>query len=333
MSVRKIAAQAGVSISTVSRVLNNEGSVNSNTRQRVLEIANRSGYMPAVGRRVRTQIGFCYTQEMTISHPFDSAVLEGIVNATDECGFDVVIINLQRDKRPNETLTQCFIRKGVRGVLLRTMAETRSVCQQVAREGFPHVVISERFDDELVNYIDGDSYSDSLRAVEYLISLGHRRIAFAMHNIPDRDHLDRLEGYKDALARHDLVFDPQHVYRQPFTLNGGATAMELLARCQPRPTAIYLADPMLGVGAVKKAHEIGLRIPDELSVVGFDDSDVRFSTYPSLTAVCQDARSLGFDASLWLTRMLTGIQTGGLQKTMQTYFEVQGSTGPVPAET
>jgi DNA-binding LacI/PurR family transcriptional regulator len=331
MSVRQIAAEIGVSASTVSRVLNNVGAVNAHTRELVLEAANRVGYAPPVGRRVITQIAFAYTQEMTISHTFDSAVLGGVIDATNECGYDVVVISLARDKRPDESYTQFFVRKGVRGVILRTMKATRAVCRAIADEEFPHVVISERFDSPNVNYIDGDSYGDTSRAVEYLISMGHRDIAFAMHNVPDRDHLDRLEGYRAALGAAGLPIREGLVFRQPFTLAGGATVMEIVMRKQPRPTAIVFADPMLGIGATRRAHEAGVAVPGDISIVGFDDADARFATFPTLTAVCQDAHSLGFQASLWLTRWLSGSRNGAMRSTVPTYFEVHGSTGPGPA--
>ncbi len=332
-SVRQIAREAGVSITTVSRALNNDPSVHPKTRKQVIAIANRRGYAPSVGKRVTTQIGFAYTQEMTIAHPYDSAVLEGVVRGLEEQHFDLVILNLQRDKRQGESFTQFFMRKGIRGVVIRTMAATRGLCEAVAQEGFPHVVVSERFEDGQVNCIDCNSLPDSQRAVEYLLALGHRRIAFGMHNVPDRDHLDRFDGYRQALEAHDIPFDPMLVFRQPFTLAGGATVIEMIMSLANRPTAVFFADPLLGIGAAKKAHAIGLRIPDDLSIIGFDDTDMRFAVHPTLTAVCQDARMLGYEAALWLSRSINGSVNGELlRKTIPTFLEINASTGPASSD-
>jgi LacI family transcriptional regulator len=325
-SVRQIAEVAGVSITTVSRALNNDPTVHPRTREQVLAVANRAGYAPNIGKRVTTLIAFTYTQDMTLAHPYDAAVLEGAVRGLNECHFDLVILNLQRDKRPTESYTQFFMRRGVRGVLLRTMAATRYVCQAIADEGFPHVVVSERYSTKNVNCIDCDSSDDSKRAVEYLIALGHRRIAFAMHNIPDRDHLDRFEGYKIALRENGLLVDDELVFRQPFTLSGGATVVDMIMSLPQRPTAVFLADPLLGVGAMKRAHALGLRVPDDLSVISFDDTDTRFAVHPTLTAVCQDARSLGHEAARWLAQMLNGGMEKTFQKTITTFFEINDST-------
>jgi len=325
-SYNQIAAQAGVSITTVSRALNNDPAVNPETRRRVLAVANRAGYVATMGRRVTTQIGFAYTGEASLAHAFDAALLEGITRGTFKCRFDVVILDLQRDKQPGESYTQFFMRRGVRGVILRTYADTRNVCEAIAAEGFPHVVIADRFDAPEVNFIDGESRMDSVRAVEYLIDLGHRRIAFGMHNVQDRDHSDRFEGYKTALSRHGLAYDEGLVFRQHWSLAGGATAMKMAVSMPHPPTAVYFADPMLAIGAVKMCHELGVRIPADMSIVGFDDTDLRFSVHPTLTAVCQDARSLGYEAGSYLSNRLTDCSGARLRASVPTYFEIHQTT-------
>ena len=329
-SVRLIAERAGVSISTVSRVLNNDPAVNPETRDKVLSAANRWGYVPTIGRRVTTYIGFAYTGRRTIAAPFDSAVLDGVARGADDCRLDLVILNIHRDKQPDETYTQFFMRKGVRGVILRTTTEGRDVCLAIAEEGFPHVVVSDRFEHANVNYIDGDSKADTIRALEYLISLGHRRIAFALHSIPDCDHLDRFEGYKQALAAASIPYDERLVFRHPINLAAGATILKLTHSMPERPTAVFFADPLLAVGAVQKAHELGVRIPEDLSIIGFDDADARYAVYPTLTAVCQDAAKLGFQATTWLGHSLGENGAKKLQKTIPTFFEINRSTAAPP---
>ncbi|MHC4233831.1 MAG: substrate-binding domain-containing protein, partial [Planctomycetota bacterium] len=282
--------------------------------------------------RVTTNIGLAYTAGQTLATVFDSALLEGVSRGVDECRFDVVILNMQRDKQQDETYTQFFMRKGVRGVILRTTAESRGVCQAIADEDFAHVVISERFDAPSINFIDCDSETDSARAVEYLLALGHRRVAFAMNVVPDCDHLDRLAGYRKALADHGVTFEENLVLKHPANLAGGATVMKLLMSMPQRPTAIYCADPLLAIGAVNKAHETGVRIPEDISLIGFDDGNLRHSVYPTLTAVCQDAAALGFEASLRLTRILNGASKEFLRKTVPSFFEVNQSTGAPPED-
>lgn len=327
-SVRTVARRAGCSVATVSRVLNNSPAVSAATREAVLAAMHEIGYAVAARPKSTTQsIGFAYTADRTLLDAFDAAILEGAARGCDEQGLDLCVLSIQRDKRRDETYSQFFARKGVPAAVLRTTAATRDICEAIASEGFPHVVISDRFDAPAVNYVDGDSKVESQRAVEYLIALGHRRIAFAMHNVPDRDHLDRFEAYCAALSTAGIPYAGQYVFRHPSSLAGGGTILAMMISLPERPTAIYCADPMLAIGCVKRAHELGVRIPQDFSVIGFDDTDARFGVFPTLTAVCQDATAIGFEAARFLSRR-RGDES--LRAILPTFFEINQSTGPAP---
>jgi DNA-binding LacI/PurR family transcriptional regulator len=223
------------------------------------------------------------------------------------------------------------MRKGVRGAIVRTLARSRHICEKIADEGFPSVVIAERFENPNVNYVCYDSQQDSRRAVEHLISMGHRRIALAVHAIPDSDHAARIDGYHDAMRAAGLEIDHELVLSVLAGMESGRSTINRLMSIPQPPTAIYFTDPLTCVGALQRAHALGLRIPDDLSIVGFDDSDMRFRTWPVLSAVCQDAAQLGFEAALWLTRKLAGVHDEPMRKAMSTFFEVHETTGLPPA--
>jgi len=329
-SIRKIARDMQVSVATVSRALNNHPAVGVETRERILRAANQLGYIGAVGKRVTTNIGLVYTSDARF-YEYDAQLMSGIVGGIAEQRFDVALINLERDKVEGETYTQFFMRKGLRGAILRTLARSRHICQAIADEGFPHVVVAEGFESKNVNYICYDSRQDSRRAVDHLISLGHRRIALAIHAVPDSDHTARRHGYSEALQAAGIKEDPDLVVAVIADMEGGKAAVNRLMSHPQPPTAIYFTDPLACVGAVARVHSLGLRIPDDLSIVGFDDGDMRFRTWPVLTAVCQDAAQLGFEAALWLTRNLCGITREPLRREMSTFFEVHETTGLPPA--
>ncbi len=334
-TIRDVAEQAGVSIATVSRALNGDQSVAEKTRERVVEAATSLGYRSSQ-RSTVTNIALAFTQGVTLSHPFDAAVLDGACAALSDLGeYDIVVMNLAREKKATETYSNFFSRKGIGGVLLRTvLTPSRGACRMVAEEGFPHVVVSERFDTPGVNFVDGNSGPDSYKALRYLIQLGHREIAFGMHTILDRDQRDRFEAYKRCLADHDLPFREELVHRQQKTVSGGATLIELAMRATPRPTALFLADPLLAVGAMNRARDIGVRIPEDVSVIGFDDTDLRNSVFPTLTAVCRDSRALGYEAATSLVRSLAKDGQREVRRTIPTFFEINASTAPPgPART
>lgn len=327
-SVREIARLTGVSVSTVSRALNNNPAVREETREKVLAAANDTGYVASVGRRSTSQIGLVYAGAQSLGSPFDSALVGGLIGGLDDARLDLVILNLLRDKAGDESYSQFFMRKGVRGVVVRTTSLTRHVCEAIAEEKFPMIVVGERFENHGVSYIDCDSHDESRRAIEYLIALGHTQIAFCMNTVPDSDHLDRLAGYKAALRSHGIAIDDGLILRHQANYAGGASAIQMVTSMRPRPTALYLADPMLAVGAFNAAHEHGIRIPADISIIGFDDAQTRLSVFPSMTAVCQDAADLGAQAATELIRLVNGENSETVQMQLPTFFEVRRSTGP-----
>lgn len=320
-----------MSVATVSRALNNHPEINHETRDRVLKAANELGYQSTVGKRVTTNIGFVFVCDLPFSE-FDGMLLSGALRGVGEQRFDLTILNIERDKAESESYSQFFMRKGIRGAILRTDAHSRATCEEIAAEGFPSIVVADRFESPLVNFIYSDSGSDSRRAVDHLLDLGHRRIAFVMNNIPDRDHTDRLLAYQQALTAAAVTADPNFVVKIGADLQGGRASLNRLLALPEPPTAIYYADALACIGAIGRAHELRVSIPEDLSIIGFDDGDLRFRVWPTLTAVCQDATQIGFEAALWLTRTINGREAEPMRKQALTTFEVHGTTGRPPVQ-
>lgn len=291
-NIRRIAEKAGVSIATVSRVVNGSAAVAPDLRDRVLKAVNRFGYTPTVGRRASTSIGLVYTGPFSVGSPYDMACIAGIVSALEESEFDLSMVHLRRDKRANENYSQFFFRKGIRGAILRSTSADRDIVCGIAEEGFPSVVLGDHFDDPRPVFVYNESRKASREGLEHLVSLGHQRIAFAVNDIEDGDHLDRLEAYRETLRDHG-IYDPSLEFRVPaHQLDGAQLIRKMMSLVSP-PTAVYFADPFIAEGAIKETHRIGLEIPGEFSILGFDDADARHTVFPAMTAICQDARLLG----------------------------------------
>jgi len=329
MSVRRIAEKANVSIATVSRVMKDGVGVAPETRQRVLQVASQLGYGEPT-RPAEPCIGLAFASVKFFSE-YERLVLEGLKATLDEQRLDLRLVDIDRDKQAHESYTQFFMRKGLRGVVLRTVGRARQVCVDIAHEGFPHVVVAEEFDDPAVNYVVCDSQQESQRAVEHLIELGHTRIAFGMHMEPDRDHLARLAAYRAAHERASLEVDPRLVVQIETNIRSGAALFNRVMSLQEPPTAIVLADPALTAGVIRRAAEVGLSIPGELSVVGFDDADMRQMFHPRLSAVCQDSGRLGALAASILLDIISGQASQSGRRVLRATFEVNGSTGLAPA--
>jgi DNA-binding LacI/PurR family transcriptional regulator len=314
----------------VSRVLNNHPAVSPDVRQRVVAATNEAGYVAAVGRKSTTNVAFVHTGESSLGSPFDAALMYGMSCGMEEHGYDLLILDARRARLPGESFTQMFMRKGVRGAVLRTTLATRGACEAIAEEGFPAVVVADRFpENPKVNYIYACSRESSREAVEHLVDLGHRRIAICINVVDDNDHADRVAGYTEALAAAGIAFDPRLVLRVPAFREPGAQALRRLRSIPDGPTAVFMTDAAAVVGLLGEARRTGVRVPADLSVVGFDDTQMRFGLCPELTAVCQDAEALGREAFAACHLLINGqAELPPVRKAMRTWLEVHGSTSP-----
>jgi LacI family transcriptional regulator len=258
---------------------------------------------------------------------FEPSLLSGVMRGLQDHHYDLKLLSIRRDKLPDESYTQFFLRKGIQGVLLRCVHRTSDMIKQIAKEGFPSVVVAARFDEPEVNYIHADSYPSSRRAMEHLIGLGHRRIVLAIHNVSDTDHADRRRAYEDAIATADMPVDPTLIMELAAGVLSGEQVLDAILAMPDRPTAVFATNPMTALGIMRRAQERGVVIPADLSVIGVDDSDVRMHVWPRLTAVTQDASMIGYEAAAWLTTVLSQEDVGkSCRRTVPTAFEVNGTT-------
>jgi DNA-binding LacI/PurR family transcriptional regulator len=327
-TIRQVAEIAGVSIATVSRVINNSSVVTEDVRDKVLSAVNQCGYVPSVGRRTTSFLALVYAGPSSLGSPYDAALLEGMAQAMEATELDLVILNPRRDKRPEESYTQFFLRKGVRGVILRSTVEGRQVCRQIGEEKFPAIVVGDHFEDPSLGFAYADSTKSSTQAIEHLIGLGHTRIAFASNDQEDGDHLDRYAAYCETLKAADIELDPSLVFHAPAHRPDGAQLLRNIMGVPHPPTAVYITDPPVAVGLINDARKMSMEIPTDLAVVGFDDQDVRNYVYPLMTSVCQDACQLGRDAFMALAK---SIEAGNGDRPRDcissTWLEVSDSTG------
>lgn len=299
-------------------------------RQRVLNATQAARYLPGE-QKGTSGIAMVYAGEVSLGEPFDAALMYGMSQGMQEHGFDLMVLDIRRARLEGESYTHLFRRKGVRGVIIRATQATRDTCRQIAGEGFPAVVVADRFDDPRVSYVHTESREASREATEHLINLGHRRITVCINVVDDQDHADRVAGFRDAMLAHGLVPEARMVTRVPANREAGALALRRLMSGVEKPTALFLTDPAAAVGVFEAARELGIRIPEDLSIVGMDDTQTRHSLFPTLTSVCQDANAMGREAFLALKAMLeTAGPAAPVQKSLRAWFEIHNSTGPVP---
>lgn len=337
-TVRGIARSLGLSPATVSRSLNNAPDVSETVRTRVLAEARRQGYEPPRRNQSTGRIGIVYFNET--SGPkysgYDAVIWGGVTLAATALKFDVVVMD-PLERGASETFAAYIARKGVDGLVVRVDQQTRHVAPLIAEEHIPHIVVADRFDNDGVNYVCCNFYEPSKAAIEHLLHMGHRRIAVCHNTVLDTDHHDRIAAYRAALADAGIPEAPELIIAINADVGGGGAALNRLLSAPQPPTAVFFTDPALTVGALRRALEIGISVPDELSIVGVDDERLRKMTFPIYTAVCQDAAELGYQAGRWLCAQLAARarkERGGasLHLAIKAFLEINQTTAPPPAE-
>ena len=326
-TVRAIAKQAGVSAATVSRVFNNHPAVSARARAKVLEAAGEYNPQGVAPRNDSANIAFVYTDTSSLNSPFDMALLYGLVQAIEELDMDLLILDARRSRLADESYTQMFSRKNVRGAVLRTTSLSRHTCAEIWQSRFPAVFVGDRFEQQSACFVDAVSHDASSEAIQHLIGLGHRRIAVAANVVDDTDHQDRVAGYTGALKANGIDTDPRLMLRVPANLAGGRQLIRrIVGMGDAAPTALYVTDPQSCIGAVNEARSLGIRIPEDLSIIGFDDAESRASVHPHLSSVCQDAGLLGREAMDLLAKLIANPSLAPLSRVLPAWFEANDST-------
>lgn len=310
--------------------MNGSNRVAPDLRQKVMQAVEACDYAPKVGRRVSDSIGVIYAGPFTIGSPYDSACLDGIATAMRETNYDLSILNIQRDRRSGESFSQLFARKGLGGAIVRSTLMQRDLVKEMASEGLPIVILGDHFECPGLNFCYADSRKASREAIEHLVSLGHQAIAFAACDRDDGDHLDRHDAYRSVLEKAGLYREDM-IHRVPPSRMDGAPLIRRIMSKQDRPTALFVADPLVAVGVLNEAHELGIRVPEDLSLIAVDDTDMRSMVFPRLTAVCQDSKGIGQEALETVYRLLEGKDLHGkAAKRQDAWFEIHDTTAPPP---
>lgn len=296
-----VAKRAGVSIKTVSRVMNNEPHVKDALREQVKAAAREVGYVPSTSAR-QLRSNRSYTIHM-ISHSnrsnYVNAIQFGAVQACQDRGYQFMI-SLMPDMRDLswsdvfgriETLMKVSKPDGV--ILVPPLSNDDRLNEVlsefdvlVARVG-PHDIAGSAVNVRI------DEREAARKLTEHLISLGHTRIAFQRGKEDQNATHERFSGYRDALTAAGLEFDPGLVLPGTFDFSSGLEAGDQLLRSNHKPSAVFAANDDMAAGIVMAAHRIGVKVPEDVSVVGFDDSEVADRTWPGLTTVRQPLLELG----------------------------------------
>jgi LacI family transcriptional regulator len=327
LTVRDLAAEVGVSIATVSRVLNGHVNVAPRTRDLVLRAVERGKARVTETDRPRT----VYLRCPYVLTDYFGLIVSSIAETLRSEGVRLVLDAGESSQRA-ETLTGLPGQPGIDAAILILPPEDGEQLIALSRTGLPFVVVDPRTPPPPdIAAVSAAHFAGARMLTGHLVELGHREIGVIAGPEDWLAGDARLAGHRAALSEAGVLPMPHHLWHiEPTTHTGHLAAAELLDHPQ-RPTAIVCFNDKVAVGALQAARERGLRVPEDLSIAGFDDIDLSRATDPPLTTVRQPLREMGRIAVTQLLRMLDGHQPEALHLELATTLLVRGSTGPVPA--
>ena len=308
VNIQEVAKEAGVSPSTVSRALNGFPGISEKTRERIVEIARKLNYRPNYrGQILTTQstknIGLLITD---IANPFFPELVMGAEEYASKSGYTVLLGNTSESEEKETNYLDFFSRGPVDGIIISASRVSNEHIIMLAEEGLPIVVINRILEHPKISYVSTDMEKGGYLATMHLLRLGHSKIAFI--NGPKHSEVSqrRLEGYKKALKEAGIDYNSDLIsFNVPISESGYKEAIKLLCTGEA-PTAIFTYNDVMAFGVIKAAKELGIKIPEELSVVGFDDIFFSSFTDPPLTTIKQFKEELGRMAVELLFKLMGG---------------------------
>jgi LacI family transcriptional regulator len=296
-TLEEVAQLAGVSRSTVSRVINDHPNVRPETREQVWQAIRKSGYQPhAVARSLvtnRTQIiGMIIPQAVTtlFTDPFFPLLLRGATEACNTHRYQL-LLSLFDDPAGQEEMYQRVLRNGyLDGVIVASASLDDPLIPNLLHDRIPFVSVGQ-YPNGQVHYVDVDNVAGGRMAVEHLIRQGHQRIATITGRLDMTAGQDRLEGYRQTLKVHRIPVEEELIVEGDYTENSGMVAMQRLLPASP--SAVFVASDMMAIGALKALRQTGRRVPQDIALVGFDDIPIASAIEPALTTVRQPIERMG----------------------------------------
>lgn len=337
-TIKEVAREAGVSVATVSRVLNSKGPVRDETRQRILEAATRLGYSPnAAARSLSTRkTGTIGVLLPDLYGEFFSEVIRGLDLAARRSGYHILVSSSHSDRSEVEAVLRT-LRGRVDGLIVMSPEADARALQSNLPARLPIVLLNARVEGSAFDSINLDNYGGAAAMVRHLAGLGHRRIAHVKGAPGNNDALERLMGYRDALRS---VFGDGGDGAETIELEGdfseesGVRAGREILAMSRRPDAVFAANDAMAIGLLHAFQNAGVKVPGEIAVAGFDDVPIARFLTPPLTTVGVAIADLG---ALAIRRLLQVMEREESQESQHEVLPmtlvVRGSCGAVPSNT
>lgn len=337
-TIKDVALRAGVSVTTVSHVLNSTRHVSLGVRERVDGAIRELGYVPnAMARSLKSNT--TSTLGMLIpncSNPYFAEIVRIVEDRCFAAGYTLVLCNTDDAPERQSVYLKVMAERRIDGVVVVSTGAAGgdgggdALARQLRGLGVPTVLLDREIDEPACDLVETAHMQGGLLAVRHLLSLGHRRIACIGGPAGVTPSEQRIEGWRMAMAESGAMPGPQGagslLWRGGFTSQGGYEAMHAILRTTPRPSAVFVCNDLMAIGALRAAHESGVPVPDELSIVGFDDIELAAYASPPLTTVAQPKERIGAMAVDMLLERVAGQRHDARTVVLQPELRVRAST-------
>lgn len=326
-TILDVAREAGVSYSTVSRTLNGFEFVKASTRQKVLKAARELGYVPNQQARIlkggrSNLIGVLVP---TLTNSYVGEILCGIDEELAQSNYNLILYSTNRRQGKESAYVATMMNGGADGLLLVVPTISTPYLEALRQSDFPYVLIDQWDNAEQSFSVNTTSWQGAYDAAQYLVELGHSRIGFisGLETLPNSTI--RLDGFCAALSKHDIPMPEEYIVKGDFKISVGYSAAQQLLALETPPTAIFGSNDLSALGAMEAIREMGLRIPEDISIIGFDDIPQASLAYPKLTTVHQPLVQMGRDGALLMLDYLTHPNQECRQITLPTHLVIRDS--------
>ncbi len=330
---RDVAKRAGVSVATVSRVLNESSSVSSDSRRRVLQAIEALDYQPSrAAQQLRARRGRVLGLIISdIQNPFFTSVVRGIEDLAHEHGYSLVLCNSDENAEKERLYVNVMRAEAAAGVILASVSEDSPHVRSLIDQRIPVVAIDRRLKDASIDSVCVDNVEAACEAVSKLIDMGHRRIGLIAVPLHITTGRDRHAGYLRAFRQRRLKVSRDWIRFGDTRETGGYDCAGELLQLDPPVTALFATNSLMTLGALRRIHEMGLRIPQDISIIGFDDMPWASLLRPALSNVSQPTYELGRTAAQLLLQRLADPQRPAAHVVLKTRLVMRDSVAALAA--
>ena len=310
VTVRDIAERAGVSQSTVSKVLNHYPNLRDSTRKKVMQAIEELGFVPNEIARsmVKNETGTIGLIVGDIANPFFSESSKTIITTARQHGIDVIISDTDYDIDLMQKALTVMLTRRVDGILVASVEREESHIDRLIEQQFPLILFNRKTDNERANYVVSDNEHGSALAIEHLLELGHRKISFLSGPSKYSTFHQRYEGYRKTLEKHGIPVQPEYVYIHSNPESGLSRFVQERIRSSDPPTAFFAATDQLAIQTMHIISEMGYSVPDDFSVVGHDDISIASNPFIGLTTVAANNQRMALTALEKLLGLINGTE-------------------------